>query len=251
MLDLLNHHNNLIATVFKPYTYAIGAIITGIATPFIFKFILQAPETNCFSHSCAQDSIKINTEQTRSYSNLSFFYIFLTLTITGAIAAHSCPSWSQIALITTANAVIFAEIILELRIKVISNWLPIVAIWLGLLFNADPSNQTQLQPLEYIIAPLIIWSIATIIKKSFANKSTIPNLISPTCLAIPGVLLGLEQATVTIITAAGVFFILSIIETLILLVTKKIAPTIALKPISINIPFNAALLAIIWLKIIL
>lgn len=249
--DILNSQNNIIPTVMTPYTYAIGAILASIASPFILKLILSAPETNCFQHSDGKtNSIQLSTQQTRTESKFAFLCLFVALTITSAIAAHAHSSWSLSLLALLTSWVIIAEVTLEIRVKVISSWLPVIAIWLGLIFNADPTNMANLHPINYIAAPVLIWSVASIIKNMLNQSSSLYKIISPICLSIPGAWLGIEAATIMTLKAIAISALIIITEHVLFSVLKKINPSLLLQPKIAKQPFNAIFLIVIWFMII-
>ncbi len=101
--------------------------------------------------------------------------LFLIVVITSAIATHNNNHWSQIIISLCFTWVIIAEIFLQIRINIVTDWLPTIAIWLGLLHHADP-NINSLSAAHTIITCILGWGIAHIIINLYTKLKKINSI---------------------------------------------------------------------------
>ena len=225
-----------------PYLYAVGAVLSALVTPLILKFILVAHTTDCYEST--------NLEQIDSTEQPWLLpLLFVVMTVSGAIACHQALYWSTGLLYLLMTWTIVTECFLQCRLRVISDWLPHMLIWFGLLIsiqtNPDVSSKSA------ILGAFISWSVANLLYILAINLNILVDLISslanPLLLAVGGAILGIEKAMMGFVLAFVILMLAKLVDIIPTIIMKKINPLTMGFKYHLNFDFSTAYLIAIWL----
>jgi len=234
--------DNNISVVMIPYLYAVGAVLSALVTPLILKFILVAHTTDCYEST--------NLEQIDSTEQPWLLpLLFVVMTVSGAIAFHHALYWTTGLLYLLMTWTIVTECFLQCRLRVISDWLPHMLIWFGLLIsiqtNPDVSSKSA------ILGVFISWSVANLLYIIAINLNVLVDLIStlanPLLLAVGGAILGIEKAMMGFILACVILGLSKLVDIIPIIIMKKINPLTMGFKYRLNFDFSTAYLIAIWL----
>ena len=252
ILEIYTHPYNTIASTMVPYLYAIGALLGAIATPLIFKFILHAPFTNCVNHTTNEDSCLATEAQATNEQPWLMPVLFTITTIASSIACHSNNHWSQIIVNLLFTWTLLAEIFIQTRLNSISNWLPIILIWLGLLTAIDPNNTSSTAE-KAVVYTILTWTACHILiqaAKDFNQEDLARVILYPTIIATLSNWTNSVKTTLLLVLIGLISHsILSTVEHLSTSIMKKVSIKSLYKPKILLIPTNAWLLIITWVYI--
>ena len=242
--------DNTISTVFIPYLYAIGAVVSALMTPLMLKFILVAHTTECYNQAELKLSKSTNKEQ-----QWLLPLLFSLNTIMGAIAFHHAYLWSHALLFLLITWAIITEVVLQYRLKVISEWFPIVIIWLGLILSISPINSmiTCEQTILGAVAGWIVANIIYIITSNVFSKpiSFVSACLNPIILAACGALVGLDALGIVFMIAFAVFCVLNFLKFIFMMLLNRINPILFKRSYNMDIYFYSVMLIVCWYYIVL